>query len=56
MMLELLTDGRYRTSFISDEETAKMAFLLLISSFSNEDTIEVLGGDPVKIDEMDILP
>lgn len=56
MMLEKLTDGRYRTSFVADEETCTSAFMLLLSSFSDEDSIEVLGGDPIKIDEMDILP
>jgi len=56
MMLEKLEDGRYRTAFISDEETCTSAFMLLLSSFSDDDTIEVLGGDPLKIDEMDILP
>jgi hypothetical protein len=56
MLLDLMPDGRYRTSFISDEETATMAFMLLMSSFSDESSVEVLGGDPVKLDEMDITP
>lgn len=56
MMLEKLQDGRYRTSFIGDEETCMSAFMLLLSSFSEPDSVEVLGGDPIKIDEMDILP
>ena len=56
MLLEKLEDGRYRTSFISSEETCTQAFMLLLSSFSDEDSIEVLGGDPMKIDDMDILP
>jgi len=56
MLLEKLEDGRYRVSFISSEETCTSAFMLLLSSFSDEDTIEVMGGDPLKIDDMDILP
>jgi len=56
MMLEKLEDGRYRTSFIASEEACTAAFMLLLTSFSEEDSVEVLGGDPMKIDEMDILP